>query len=98
MFSAFFEDDFKEELVDVYVAKPNKLTKQNVGFVGANKHRASDMGMSGLIVTFDAGAPERVSVSERAVGDNETPPVDQGAPQDSPEEEETDPTTSEFKT
>ena len=93
----FSDDDFKEELADVYVAKPNKLTKQNVGFVGANKHRARDMGMSGLIVTFDAGAPERISVTEGPTGDDATPPVDPGVIQD-PAEEETDPTTSEVKT
>ncbi len=51
------DNDFRKELEDVYPFKNNRLSKQSLGFLGANRNRRVDLGIEGISLDFDSAVP-----------------------------------------
>ena len=59
------DHDFRKELDDAYPIQSNRLSKQNIGFVGANRNKNVDLGIGGISLSFDtpsANLKEKVCV------------------------------------
>ncbi|MBN9564742.1 MAG: hypothetical protein J0G29_01410 [Alphaproteobacteria bacterium] len=51
------KNDFRKELEDAYPSKSNRLSKQNIGFVGANRNKQVDVGICGVSLDFETARP-----------------------------------------
>lgn len=69
------DDDYRKEFTDAYVSAHHRLSKQNIGFVGANRHRGTDLGLSGIPLDFDAGTPACTKSEDDPVGCHITPAI-----------------------
>lgn len=73
------DDDYRKELTDAHVSAHHRLSKQSIGFVGANGHRGTDLGLSGIPLDFDAGAPACTKSQDDPVGCHITPTIGEDA-------------------
>jgi hypothetical protein len=61
------DHDFQKELDDAYPIQKNRLSKQNVGFIGANRNKFVDLGIGGVSLNFDTASPnERDCVGSKS--------------------------------